>query len=218
MLCLLLGETGAGKSTFIDKAGPQLHRRPKIGHDLGSCTTSVAEFKIQNPKNPKSCVVLVDTPGFNDSDPLKGDDEQLKAIIDWLKGKSQPDAKIAGVIYLHDISQARVIQCPTVMNANLVSRPPGVLFATTKWSKHRLQQDESRERELKDAFAYVQLDRFENTVDSAWKLIDAVVSSPGWNVTLLEFQTKLEAIRPQFKREEKRKPKFFHLFMRSWAK
>ncbi|KAF8959528.1 P-loop containing nucleoside triphosphate hydrolase protein [Flammula alnicola] len=215
-MIMLLGETGAGKSTFIEKAGPRLRQKPIIGHSLASCTNRVSEFKVQDPNKPGCYVTLIDTPGFNDSD-SQGDDEQLKMIIGWLKKKSQPDAKLTGIIYLHDISQPRVTKSPTVMNASKISRPPGVLFATTKWSNDQRRLEESRERELETTFPNVTMDRFENTVDSAWKLIGAIVSSPG-DVTLRELQTQLESICPQFTREESKTARFFYLLIGRWMR
>ena len=93
-----MGEVGAGKSTvrlsFVRKytlifsakfintaAGKPLAIVGEEG-DICPCTLTVKYFVIQHPKCE---VVLVDTPGFNNSDPTKGDGVILKGIVDWMK-------------------------------------------------------------------------------------------------------------------------------------
>ncbi|KAF8952487.1 hypothetical protein BDZ97DRAFT_1996661 [Flammula alnicola] len=209
---LILGEIGAGKSTFIDTAGPDIDPKPEIGHGLKSCTAQVSVYKVQDPKNRGAYVRLIDTPGFNDPD-SPGDDKQLEIIIDRLEKKSGPNAKLAGIIYLHEINQARLTKNSPVMK----SRPFGVVFVTTKWSQDQRQQkiQANLERELKTTFNNVTMIRSDNTLDSAWNIIGTVTSAPA-EIPLGELQRKLEHVRRELNGSENKIPKFFQFLISGW--
>ncbi|PVG00610.1 P-loop containing nucleoside triphosphate hydrolase protein [Serendipita vermifera] len=97
---ILMGATGSGKSTYITRiVGKDLGI---VGHDLQSCTQQIKEFPTEY-KGRK--LVLVDTPGFDDTD--VPDVVILKRIGDWLKKKYLKKEALAGVIYLHRISDNR---------------------------------------------------------------------------------------------------------------
>lgn len=53
-----------------------------IGHDLMSCTKQILEYEV---KHQEETIILVDTPGFDDSD--VPDIVILKRLSDWLKKK-----------------------------------------------------------------------------------------------------------------------------------
>ncbi|CAL8578089.1 hypothetical protein XPA_003890 [Xanthoria parietina] len=72
-----MGPTGVGKSTFISKLAA---KEMKIGHNLSSCTQEVEEVPC---KVGNHYVILVDTPGFNDTN--RSDTEILTALADWMK-------------------------------------------------------------------------------------------------------------------------------------
>ena len=87
-----MGPTGVGKSTvrfilfcyaciltieqFIDIATNQ--GGAGIGHSLHSCTADIRAVRV-----PGSNIILVDTPGFDDTE--KSDTEVLKLIASWLE-------------------------------------------------------------------------------------------------------------------------------------
>ncbi|KAF8959475.1 hypothetical protein BDZ97DRAFT_2042988 [Flammula alnicola] len=194
---LILGEIGAGKSTFIDTAGPDADPKPEIGHGLKSCTAQVSVYKVQDPK--KSGGIC--------------DDKQLEIIIDWLEKKSGPNAKLAGIIYLHEINQARLTKNSPVMK----SHPFGVVFVTTKWSQDQRQQkiQANLDRELKTTFNNVTMIRSENTRDSAWNIIGAVTSAPA-EIPLEELQRKFEDVRRELNGSENKMAKFFRLLISGW--
>ena len=53
-----------------------------VGHGLFSCTAEIKEVTVQHPTKENRRIILVDTPGFDDT---KHDDvEILKSIADWL--------------------------------------------------------------------------------------------------------------------------------------
>ncbi|PPQ78829.1 hypothetical protein CVT25_010622, partial [Psilocybe cyanescens] len=101
----IMGATGVGKSTFINKvAGQNLAR---VGHEVESCTAEMQIVDIGPSvfhdfpwlKNRRLC--LVDTPGFDDT--YKDDVEILETIAKWLKSSYKTHV-LGGVIYLHDLS------------------------------------------------------------------------------------------------------------------
>lgn len=53
-----------------------------VGHDLRSCTSKIRHVIIPHPKDPTRRVVLVDTPGFDDT--YVDDTSILKLIAVWL--------------------------------------------------------------------------------------------------------------------------------------
>ncbi|KAK5076170.1 hypothetical protein LTS08_002680 [Lithohypha guttulata] len=73
----VMGVTGAGKSTFIKAATDD--ESVVVGHELTSCTTSVCPYTFTLEGKE---VVLIDTPGFNDT--FKSEAEVLKEIASFL--------------------------------------------------------------------------------------------------------------------------------------
>ncbi len=68
-------------------AKPTEKELPEVGSGLKPCTQSVKAYTVCNRLNGASdTVILVDTPGFNNSE-SGGDREQLNRIIGWLKKK-----------------------------------------------------------------------------------------------------------------------------------
>ncbi|KAF5322388.1 hypothetical protein D9619_000447 [Psilocybe cf. subviscida] len=128
-MILISGETGVGKSTFINAAGP-IGKMAVVGHALESCTAEPEGYLIEDNERR---VVLVDTPGFNNSIIERGDDDILRAIIAWLQDALRHDenAKLAGIIYLHDVTnvERRVPKLIDALNLYVV---PAVILATVQ--------------------------------------------------------------------------------------
>ena len=53
-----------------------------VGNGLESCTTEINSVIIQHPTEENRRIILVDTPGFDDT--YIDDVEILKGIADWL--------------------------------------------------------------------------------------------------------------------------------------
>ena len=53
-----------------------------VGHGIDSCTTEIKPVIIQHPTEENRHIMLVDTPGFDDT--YVDDVEILKHIADWL--------------------------------------------------------------------------------------------------------------------------------------
>ena len=94
--------------------------------------------------------MLVDTPGFNDT--VRSDTEILGLLVDWMKD-SYGERQLSGLIYLHDISGARMTGS-ILRNLQMFRRLCGdenlrnVILATTKWEITPQSDAILREREL----------------------------------------------------------------------
>lgn len=140
-----MGLTGVGKSTFISHFSPTT---ALIGNDLESCTTSISFHPFTLPDIPNRRIVLIDTPGFNDT--TRTDTSILSEIAGWLA----EDVKLAGIVYLHRIQDNRVSRS-AAKNIDLFRELcgteglGGVVLATTMWDALPLEKAEAREAELK---------------------------------------------------------------------
>ncbi|KAI0444185.1 hypothetical protein F4803DRAFT_512300 [Xylaria telfairii] len=151
---LVMGMTGSGKSSFIaDCTGRE---DAKIGHDLESCTNSVAVFREEIHGRD---VYLIDTPGFDDTN--KEDVEILTTIAHYLSVSYANHVFINGILYLHRVSDTR-IGSSTRRNFDMMRALYGedqlenVAVVTTMWGPHHseteLAKQRSREQELRDKY------------------------------------------------------------------
>ncbi|KAI0859103.1 hypothetical protein F4860DRAFT_483820 [Xylaria cubensis] len=158
---LVMGMTGSGKSSFIADCTGQ--KDAQIGHDLASCTNSVAIFRTElQDRN----VYLIDTPGFDDTS--REDVETLTTIAHYLSVSYTNNVSINGILYLHRISDTR-IGSSTRRNLDMMKALCGedvfenVAVMTTMWSsdfsgvEHAKQC--SREQELRDVYLCDMLDK-----------------------------------------------------------
>ncbi|KAL4255627.1 hypothetical protein AB1N83_011959 [Pleurotus pulmonarius] len=100
----VIGPTGAGKSTFINYANRNASKQD-IGHSLESFTSKVQPIKI---KMGTDQIVLVDTPGFDDTN--MSDTRVLNMVAEWLRETYNNQMKLAGIIYMHRISDNRMTE------------------------------------------------------------------------------------------------------------
>lgn len=104
----VMGATGVGKSTFINNFMGK--DTVIVGHDLKSCTAQLTPVisPITTPAHLRGKrLVLVDTPGFDDT--YTSDSEILRRIAIWLASSYDSKMKLGGIIYLHNISQPRML-------------------------------------------------------------------------------------------------------------
>ncbi|KAF9464787.1 P-loop containing nucleoside triphosphate hydrolase protein [Collybia nuda] len=162
-LCLLspsvMGPTGVGKSTFISTLASSHENtmEVQIGHDLKSCTAKIQAVPFHILQGPLEGwqVVMVDMPGFNNT--YLDDAENLKRIALWLALLYHSKMKLAGIIYLYDISQAWMLGT-TLNNMQMFEKLCGekvleaVILMTTKWSFMDSNTGKSHEEQLQKEF------------------------------------------------------------------
>lgn len=131
-------------------------------------------------------VVLVDTPGFNDTH--RTDTEILSALADWMKVSYSENMLLSGIIYLHSISDTRMTHS-SLQNLRMFRKLCGddnlknVILATTKWGVTPLEDAFRRERELTSEGGFWRtmiaagsvVRRFENSTTSATDLVEEIL-------------------------------------------
>ncbi|KAF8055861.1 P-loop containing nucleoside triphosphate hydrolase protein [Lyophyllum atratum] len=175
---LILGLTGAGKSTFINAyIGETL---ASVGHGSVSHTQHVQSFPIPDPAAlPPRRIVVVDTPGFNPTH-LSGM-EILRRIAIWLARSYTAHMKLAGVIHLVNISESRTKKTKDYLDVchKLCGQDASrkVVLATTKWDEVTDQGwAEEQERAVKGWWEELygpgsRMARFQNTSTSAADIV-----------------------------------------------
>ncbi|KAG1862948.1 P-loop containing nucleoside triphosphate hydrolase protein [Suillus tomentosus] len=189
----VMGPTGVGKSTFINAAcGEEV---TTVGHELKSCTARIQHAICECPSDPSRRVILVDTPGFDDT--YVDDSEILRHIAVWLASSYGDNMKLAGILYFHDISQPRMFGTSR-KNLDMFRRLCGedaeknVILVTTKWSEVREEVGESREQQLKSSFWQEmiahgsQVARFlkPDLPESAWDVLEPILANTAEAVAL----------------------------------
>ncbi|KAF9781318.1 P-loop containing nucleoside triphosphate hydrolase protein [Thelephora terrestris] len=177
----VMGATGSGKTSFINMASGSSLR---IGSSLESCTAEVQlsdEFVLD--RRP---VVLIDTPGFDDTN--KSDTDILKLIAAFLATAYEAGSTLAGVIYIYRISDKRFSGI-AARNFKMFRELCGdktlknVIFVTNMWGEVPQDVGEARERELATTFFKPVLDkgaqlvRHANTVQSAHDIIRSIMKN-----------------------------------------
>ena len=109
----------------------------------------------------------------------------------------EKDIKLAGIIYLHRITDNRMAGTPH-RNLRMFGELCGdqavkkVVLITTMWDKVQQDTGVRREKELFDNYWKTMIDfgastaRFSNSADSAWKIIDLILKQHETEVLLLQ--------------------------------
>ncbi|KAF6753687.1 P-loop containing nucleoside triphosphate hydrolase protein [Ephemerocybe angulata] len=190
----VMGATGSGKSSFINLvSGSSL----RTSDSLHSCTEEVAvtePFVVDSRK-----VVLVDTPGFDDTN--KSDSDILKLIADFLTSSYKDGHTLTGLIFIHRISDHRMGGI-SLKNFRTFRKLCGeqtlrnVVIVTNMWSGVDPHLGEERERELatNDTFFKPALDkgtkmfRHTDSLESALSIIRYIL---GNRPVVLQIQKEL---------------------------
>ncbi|KAI6021991.1 hypothetical protein EDC04DRAFT_2575425 [Pisolithus marmoratus] len=174
-----MGISGSGKSSFIANV---TSTDEGVGHSLVSCTT---EIKATRAVVEGSSVVLVDTPGFHNTD--RSDLEVSQMISDWLYTVYPATPMPSAILYFHRISDNRIVETSLkdirviqeLCRRNKVAR---VVLVTTMWDEVACEFGEERLRELKgDYWKAMRLQgattfKHLNTRESAMQLLRFVLS------------------------------------------
>ncbi|CAE7192911.1 hypothetical protein PTNB73_09427 [Pyrenophora teres f. teres] len=101
---LVMGLTGAGKSTFISQL---THEEAEIGHSLNSCTADVIPYDFRLPDG--KMIHLFDTPGFDDtSTDYAGVFKKIASFLCISCDGPRKAFTIGGMIYVHRITDVRM--------------------------------------------------------------------------------------------------------------
>ncbi|KAJ3551810.1 hypothetical protein NP233_g13008 [Leucocoprinus birnbaumii] len=190
----LMGPTASGKSSFISAVGESNYG---VGHDLNSCTVEVKAVRVHIPELEDLDVVLVDTPGFDDT--YKTDYEILKMISEWMKKAGKKKILLDGILYLHRISDNRMVGTP-LKNLELFEKLCGpqafsrVVMVTTMWDDVDEDMGKQREDELVSNFWASMMSRgtttlrYGNTAESAWNILNRFIDRPKEGLKALQIQ------------------------------
>ncbi|KAF9004208.1 P-loop containing nucleoside triphosphate hydrolase protein [Cyathus striatus] len=179
----IMGPTGAGKSTFVNALlGKQ---KMKVGHQLESCTANLEHEIVPHPTLPNRRLVILDTPGFDDTE--VDDAEILRRISVWLGLSYAKRMKLGGVIYLHEISQTRMLGTSR-QNLDMFKELCGteamksVILGTTKWTDVSPGLGASRENQLRETYwaEFLKhgssIHRFSDSdPHSAWEMVNEII-------------------------------------------
>ncbi|KAF4955416.1 hypothetical protein FSARC_11848, partial [Fusarium sarcochroum] len=144
---LVMGVTGVGKSTFISKLTGE---DAGIGHELTSYTKGIGIYSMTIANR---VIYLVDTPGFNDT--WRFDLDILKEVAYITSTIHSRGLKLAGILYLHRISDNRV-SGSAMKNFTLLEKMCGpqaasrVFLITTMWDLADTGKLSHREAEMRE--------------------------------------------------------------------
>ncbi|KAG6847213.1 hypothetical protein H0H93_009481 [Arthromyces matolae] len=186
----IMGETGAGKSTFINTLLGE--SRASVGHSLESETRYLDHYQLRRPGRR---VFLVDTPGFDDTS--EGDREILRRIAVWLAKSYSDKVKIAGLIYLHDVTRPRILGTQR-KNKDMFEKLCGpqagssIILATSKWSTNLRDEEVIHERFLRDEHWKdmirdgSKMRRFDGTQASAQRIVNEILAWKALDATQIQ--------------------------------
>ncbi|KAL8868084.1 MAG: hypothetical protein Q9174_005229 [Haloplaca sp. 1 TL-2023] len=136
---LVMGLTGAGKSTFISVVTEDSTIPIGDPGDLDSVTDKVQDYIVNIPLRGSNIIYevhLIDSPGFDDG--TVADCKVLTRIADFVNTHYKLKNTLAGVLYLHDITKAKmggVGERNLRMLENMVGNDKwdNCTLVTTKW-------------------------------------------------------------------------------------
>ncbi|KAJ6263220.1 hypothetical protein Dda_1781 [Drechslerella dactyloides] len=150
----IMGETGAGKSSFIKALGGRDGdgNPPVIGHTLNS-TTKIASWYSAGVG--KKGFYILDTPGFDDS--YMSDFEILEGLTKELAAIYKDARPLTGIVYMHDISKEKMGKTShkslrTFQSLVGETSLKNVVLVTTHWARFFKGAQTLREEELRTTF------------------------------------------------------------------
>ncbi|KAF3915288.1 hypothetical protein AA313_de0201643 [Arthrobotrys entomopaga] len=150
----IMGETGAGKSSFIKALGGlnQDGQPPAVGHNLNSTTKSVSWYSAAIGQRG---FYVLDTPGFDDS--YMSDFEILESLTRELAQIYTAARPLTGIIYVHDVSKEKMggtshKSLKTFQKLVGDTSLKNVVLVTTHWRNFFYSAQQQREEELRRTF------------------------------------------------------------------
>ncbi|KAF4630725.1 hypothetical protein G7Y89_g7419 [Cudoniella acicularis] len=196
-MVLLMGNTGAGKSYFVNK----LKEGSVVeGDSLYSCT---ARCQIIQATIGRTHIAICDCPGFNDT--TRSDAEILNEISKILSSQYllKKKLRLRGILYLRDITRKRM-EGSDVRAFELfkklvgVDSFPHVVFVTTMWgglNEQEMARALKNEMELRDDFWQEMIQngsymtRFQGNKASAEGIVSQLIGEA--NPVILRIQREL---------------------------
>lgn len=131
-------------------------------------------------------VILLDTPGFNDTN--RSDSDILRSLAEWMRDAAEEGMFFSGIIYLHSISDVRMTGS-SMANIRMFRALCGdenfskLVLATTKWENTKKEDAETRHTVLSSPDGYwspfiaggSKVRRLKNTKKSANALLEEVL-------------------------------------------
>ncbi|KAG9312313.1 P-loop containing nucleoside triphosphate hydrolase protein [Chiua virens] len=150
LVIALLGPTGSGKSTFICSVSGS--EAPHVSDALGSCTNEIVPTRVWDPESGRN-VVLLDTPGFNNTFQTDHNLDILIKIFRWLRYSYKKGKHLSKILYFHRITDNRTpgtLLLYIRMFRKLLGedRLESIHIITTMWDLVETSIGEERLREL----------------------------------------------------------------------
>ncbi|KAF9033826.1 P-loop containing nucleoside triphosphate hydrolase protein [Panaeolus papilionaceus] len=185
---LVMGPTGAGKSSFIEAVAGQSQKLAISKDQLAGYTQHVIAYQLVNVFYQDQPVYLIDTPGFSDT--KISEIEIMQMVRKWLE--SNGFEWVNRILYLTPITDTRLAGTKrrTIDMLKALLKPSGdlglIIVVTTMWDTLSNEQAERRAQshyaQLRDEVfrdfidTGSQIARFTNTRTSGLEIMD---SSPG---------------------------------------
>ncbi|KAF9044021.1 hypothetical protein BJ165DRAFT_179150 [Panaeolus papilionaceus] len=183
---LLMGPTGAGKSSFIEALGLNSAEKISSGR-LEGFTQSVSSYRLNNVQYGNAPVYLVDSPGFADTKI-----SELTIVTMLQKWITDAGSYFSGILYLTPVncvrlsgSQRRVLE--TFQQLTGISTSHQITITTTMWDlihgEQAMMRAEHTFQQLKNNIWKSvivrggRIDKFHNTQASALSILDEALVS-----------------------------------------
>lgn len=183
VLIAVMGMVGSGKTSFVNLASGSAFN---VGDNLRSCTVDAQVSKPFQLDGRQ--ISLIDTPGFDDT--TKSDFDVLNTIATFLAQSYKQGTKLAGIIYLHRVSDVRMGGISTRcfrMFRELCGETTfkNIVIVTNMWDQVSQTVGNAREAELASDTLFfkpvldkgAQLLRHNNTADGAKNILRHIIEN-----------------------------------------
>ncbi|KAF5356813.1 hypothetical protein D9756_006742 [Leucocoprinus leucothites] len=186
---VIMGPDGSGKSNFIDALSRREAARQLDG-DLRRPFGQVQPIVLSSQAGIQ--LAFVEFPGFDSNVDARTNAETLRVIGEWLEEAFSNSVIIAGVLYMHNLSNNTTNTSASV-NLRVFqalcgdAALPRTALITSGWDlvRHEVGQrqeeelENSRWRELREAGSHYA--KFDNTHEGAWSIVNNLMKDLGNN-------------------------------------